>query len=107
MVILIGIAAAAAGAVLAFWFTRSAAQRQRADDRTALAAELAAAKPGETPFSTALQHDVRLIGTAWTNPDEGLECHDGGRIADGRHDRQSSARVEANRTYGVARGRHD
>jgi RmuC family protein len=47
--------------VLAFWITRSAAQRQRADDRTALAAELAAAKPGETLFSTALQHDVRLI----------------------------------------------
>src|SRR4026207_2151318 len=44
MVVLIGIAAAAAGAVLAFWFTRSAAQRQLADQRAALAAELATAR---------------------------------------------------------------
>ena len=44
MVVLIGIAAAAAGAVLAFWFARSSAQRHLAEQRAALAAELAAAK---------------------------------------------------------------
>ena len=44
MVVLIGIVAATAGAMLAFWFTRSAAQRQVAEERAALAGELAAAK---------------------------------------------------------------
>ena len=44
MVVLIGIAAAAAGAVLAFWLARASAQRQLAEQRAALAAELAAAK---------------------------------------------------------------
>jgi DNA recombination protein RmuC len=44
MVFLIGIAAAAAGAVLAFWLARASAQRQLAEQRAALAAELAAAR---------------------------------------------------------------
>ena len=44
MIVLIGIAAAAAGAVLAFWLARSSARRQLAEQRAALAAELAAAK---------------------------------------------------------------
>jgi len=44
MIFLIGIAAAAAGAVLAFWLARASAQRQLAEQRAALAAELAAAK---------------------------------------------------------------
>ena len=44
MIFLIGIAAAAAGAVLAFWLARASAQRQLAEERAALAAELAAAK---------------------------------------------------------------
>ena len=44
MIFLIGIAAAAAGAVLAFWLARASAQRQLAEQRAALAAELAAAR---------------------------------------------------------------
>ena len=44
MIFLIGIAAAAAGAVLAFWLARASAQRQLAEQRAALAAELAGAK---------------------------------------------------------------
>jgi DNA recombination protein RmuC len=44
MIFLIGIAAAAAGAVLAFWLARASAQRQLAEQRAALAAELASAK---------------------------------------------------------------
>ena len=45
MVFLIGIAAAAAGAVLAFWLTRSARRSVSSpNERAALAAELAAAK---------------------------------------------------------------
>jgi DNA recombination protein RmuC len=44
MIFVIGIAAAAAGAVLAFWLARASAQRQLAEQRAALAAELAAAK---------------------------------------------------------------
>ena len=36
MVVLIGIAAAAAGAMLAFWFARSSAQRDRAEQRAAM-----------------------------------------------------------------------
>jgi DNA recombination protein RmuC len=44
MVFLIGIAAAAAGAVLAFWLARASAQRQLAEQRAALATELAAAR---------------------------------------------------------------
>jgi DNA recombination protein RmuC len=63
MVVLIGIAAAAAGAVLAFWFTRSAAQRQRADDRAALAAELAAAKRDNEWLSGQIERERQAVGT--------------------------------------------
>ncbi len=63
MVVLIGIAAAAAGAVLAFWFTRSAAQRQRADDRTALAAELAGAKRDNEWLSGQIERERQALGT--------------------------------------------
>jgi DNA recombination protein RmuC len=44
MVFLIGLAAAAAGAVLAFWLARASVQRQLAEQRAALATELAAAR---------------------------------------------------------------
>ena len=40
MVFLMGIAATAAGAVLAFWLTRSAAERRLAEQRAALAREM-------------------------------------------------------------------
>jgi DNA recombination protein RmuC len=63
MVVLIGIAAAAAGAVLAFWFTRSAAQRQRADDRAALAAELAAGKRDNEWLSGQIERERQALGT--------------------------------------------
>ena len=63
MVVLIGIAAAAAGAVLAFWFTRSAAQRQRADDRAALAAELATAQRDNQWLSGQIERERQALGT--------------------------------------------
>jgi DNA recombination protein RmuC len=63
MVVLIGIAAAAAGAVLAFWFTRSAAQRQLADQRAALAAELATAKRDNEWLSGQIEREQQALGT--------------------------------------------
>ena len=63
MVVLIGIAAAAAGAVLAFWFTRSAAQRQRAEERAALAAELATAKRDNEWLSGQIERERQALGT--------------------------------------------
>jgi len=63
MVVLIGIAAAAAAAVLAFWFTRSAAQRQHADDRAALTAELAAAKRDNEWLSGQIERERQAVGT--------------------------------------------
>ena len=63
MVVLIGIAAAAAGAMLAYCFSRSAAQRQRADDRAALAAELAAAKRDNEWLSTQIERERQALGT--------------------------------------------
>jgi len=63
MVVLIGIAAAAAGAMLAFWFTRSAAQRQLADQRAALAAELATAKRDNDWLSGQIERERQALGT--------------------------------------------
>src|SRR6185369_17732821 len=63
MVVLIGIAAAAVAAVLAFWFTRSAAQRQHADDRAALTAELAAAKRDNEWLSGQIERERQAVGT--------------------------------------------
>ena len=63
MVVLIGIAAAAAAAVLAFWFTRSAAQRQHADDRAALTAELAATKRDNEWLSGQIERERQALGT--------------------------------------------
>jgi DNA recombination protein RmuC len=63
MVVLIGIAAAAAGAVLAFWFTRLAAQRQLADERAALAAELATAKRDNDWLSGQIERERQALGT--------------------------------------------
>ena len=44
MVLLIGIAAAVAGAMLAWWLTRLTAARQLAEQRATLAADLAATR---------------------------------------------------------------
>jgi DNA recombination protein RmuC len=63
MVVLIGIVAAAAGAVLAFWLTRSAAQRQLADERAALAAELAATKRDNEWLSSQIEREREALGT--------------------------------------------
>jgi DNA recombination protein RmuC len=63
MVVLIGIAAAAVGAVLAFWFTRSAAQRQLADERAAVAAELATAKRDNDWLSGQVERERQALGT--------------------------------------------
>jgi DNA recombination protein RmuC len=63
MVVLIGIAAAAAGAVLAFWFTRSAAQRELADERAALAIELATAKRDNDWLSGQIERERQALGT--------------------------------------------
>ena len=63
MVVLIGIAAAAAGAVLAFWFTRSAAQRQLADERAAGAAELATAKRDNDWLAGQIERERQALGT--------------------------------------------
>ena len=63
MVVLIGIAAAAAGAVLAFWFTRLTAQRQLADERAALAAELATAKRDNDWLSGQIERERQALGT--------------------------------------------
>jgi DNA recombination protein RmuC len=62
MVVLIGIAAAATAAVLAFWFTRSAAQRQHADDRAALAAELAAVRRDNEWLSGQIERERQALG---------------------------------------------
>jgi DNA recombination protein RmuC len=63
MVVLIGIAAAAVAAVLAIWFTRSAAQRQHADDRAALAAELAVTKRDNAWLSGQIERERQALGS--------------------------------------------
>ena len=63
MVVLIGIVAAAAGAMLAFWFTRSAAQRQVAEERAALAGELASAKRDNEWLSSQIERERQALGT--------------------------------------------
>jgi DNA recombination protein RmuC len=63
MVFLIGIAAAAAGAVLAFWFTRSAARRQLAEQRAASAAELATAKRDNEWLNGQIERERQALGT--------------------------------------------
>jgi DNA recombination protein RmuC len=63
MVVLIGIVAAAVAAVLAFWFTRSAAQRQHAENRAALTAELAAARRDNEWLSGQIERERQALGT--------------------------------------------
>ena len=63
MVVLIGVAAAVAGAMLAFWFTRLAAQRQIAEQRAALAGELASAKRDNEWLSSQIERERQALGT--------------------------------------------
>jgi DNA recombination protein RmuC len=63
MVLIIGIAAAAAGAMLAFWFTRSAAQRQLAEQRAAIAAELAAARRDNEWLAGQIERERQALGS--------------------------------------------
>ena len=63
MVFLIGIGAAAAGAVLAFWITRTAAQRQLAEQRATLAAELATFKKDNEWLSGQIERERQAFGT--------------------------------------------
>ncbi len=63
MVVLIGIAAAAAGAVLAFWLARASAQRQLAEQRAALAAELAAARRDNEWLTGQITRERAALGT--------------------------------------------
>jgi DNA recombination protein RmuC len=63
MVVLIGIVAAAAGAILAFWFTRSTAQRQLAEERAALAGELASVKRDNEWLSAQIERERQALGT--------------------------------------------
>jgi DNA recombination protein RmuC len=63
MIVLIGIVAAAVAAVLAFWLTRSAAQRQHAENRAALTAELAAARRDNEWLSGQIERERQALGT--------------------------------------------
>lgn len=63
MVFLIGIAAAAAGAVLAFWLTRLAAERRLAEERGALAGELATVKRDNEWLSGQIEREREALGT--------------------------------------------
>jgi len=63
MVVLIGIAAAVAGAMLAYWLATSSARRQLAEQRAALAAELAAAKRDNEWLTSQVEREREVLGT--------------------------------------------
>ena len=63
MVVLIGVAAAAAGAMLAFWLTRLSTQRQLADQRAEMAAELAAARRDNEWLTGQVERERQTIGS--------------------------------------------
>jgi DNA recombination protein RmuC len=63
MVFLIGIAAAAVAAVLAFWFARSAARRQLAEQRAGLATELAIARRDNEWLTGQIERERQALGT--------------------------------------------
>src|SRR4051812_22849470 len=63
MVLLIGIAAAVAGAVLAYWLTTSTARRQLAEQRASLAAELAAARRDNEWLTAQVEREREALGT--------------------------------------------
>lgn len=63
MVVLIGIAAAVAGAVLAYWLAMSSAGRQLAEQRAALAGELAAARRDNEWLTSQVEREREALGT--------------------------------------------
>ena len=63
MVVLIGIAAAVAGAMLAYWLATSSARRQLAEQRAAVAAELAAAKRDNEWLTRQVEREREALGT--------------------------------------------
>jgi DNA recombination protein RmuC len=62
MELIIGIAAAAAAMVLASWFARSSAQRQLAEQRAALSAELATAKRDNEWLTGEIERERQTLG---------------------------------------------
>jgi DNA recombination protein RmuC len=63
MVVLIGIAAAVAGAVLAYWLATSSAGRQLAEQRAALAADLAATQRDNEWLASQVAREREALGT--------------------------------------------
>ena len=59
--VLIGIAAAGAGAVLAYWLATSSARRQLAEQRAALAAELAATRRDNEWLTTQVDRERAAV----------------------------------------------
>ena len=63
MVLLLGIAAAAAGAVLAYWLARSSGQRQLAEQRAAFAADLAVARRDNEWLTGQIERERQTLGS--------------------------------------------
>jgi DNA recombination protein RmuC len=63
MVLLFGIAAAAAGAMLAYWLARASGQRQLAEQRAALSADLAAAWRDNEWLKGQIDREREAVGT--------------------------------------------
>jgi len=63
MVVLIGIAAAVAGAMLAFWLTRASAHRQLADQRAEMSAELAAVRRDNEWLTGQVERERQTLGS--------------------------------------------
>src|ERR1041384_7418714 len=62
MVLLIGIAAAVAGAMLAWWLTRLTAARQFAEQRATLAADVAATRTKVESLTSQIERDRQNLG---------------------------------------------
>ena len=62
MVLLIGIAAAVAGAMLAWWLTRLTAARQLAEQRATFAADVAAARTKVESLTSQIERDRQNLG---------------------------------------------
>jgi len=63
MVLLFGVAAVVAAAVLAYWFARIAGQRQLAEQRVAFAADLAAARRDNEWLTEQIERERQALGS--------------------------------------------
>jgi len=63
MVLLFGVAAVVAAAVLAYWFARIAGQRQLAEQRAAFAADLAAARRDNEWLTEQIERERQALGS--------------------------------------------